>query len=208
MKCPRCQQENTPQAKFCLECAESLGAAAARNGELCGSRIQYTGAGWPAALSSTPRRFTSRTSRMQRPNSPSAGRSLSASVTGRRWPCLSSVRARRSAPLPSSPAGTVLFGRGTRTAPDLRRSGGHRHRERAVVHRAPGEQPRADHGAGHADRHQRHPARHQPLADGCPAGVRHHRAECRATLWCHARRVQSRPHLRPGRRRYRCRWRN
>ena len=24
MKCPRCQQENPPQAKFCLECATSL----------------------------------------------------------------------------------------------------------------------------------------------------------------------------------------
>ena len=34
------------------------------------------------------------------------------------------------------------------------------------------EQPRADDGAGDAERHQRHPARHQPLADGRPAGVR------------------------------------
>src|SRR5574338_1543792 len=24
MKCPRCQQENPPQAKFCLECATAL----------------------------------------------------------------------------------------------------------------------------------------------------------------------------------------
>lgn len=24
MQCPRCQQENPPQAKFCLECASAL----------------------------------------------------------------------------------------------------------------------------------------------------------------------------------------
>ena len=35
-----------------------------------------------------------------------------------------------------------------RAAADLRRPGGHRDRERAAVHRAAGEQPRADHGAG------------------------------------------------------------
>ena len=69
--------------------------------------------------------------------------------------------------------------RADRAAPDLRRPGRHRHRERAPVHRAPGEQPRADHGAGHADRHQRHPARHQPVADGCPAGVRRDRGQRR-----------------------------
>jgi Double zinc ribbon len=27
MKCPRCQQENPPQAKFCLECGGSFKAA-------------------------------------------------------------------------------------------------------------------------------------------------------------------------------------
>jgi hypothetical protein len=27
MKCPRCQQENPPQAKFCLECAASINGA-------------------------------------------------------------------------------------------------------------------------------------------------------------------------------------
>ncbi len=72
----------------------------------------------------------------------------------------------------------VLYGR-DRAAPDVRRPGGDRHRERAAVHRAPDEQPRADHGAGHADRHQRHPARHQPLADGRPAGVRRDRDQRR-----------------------------
>jgi hypothetical protein len=30
MKCPRCQQENPPQAKFCLECGVPVDAAAAR----------------------------------------------------------------------------------------------------------------------------------------------------------------------------------
>ena len=32
MKCPRCQQENPPQAKFCLECGAPLDAAAATGG--------------------------------------------------------------------------------------------------------------------------------------------------------------------------------
>ena len=34
-------------------------------------------------------------------------------------------------------------------------------------------------GARHADRHQRHPARHQPVADGCAAGVRRDRGQRR-----------------------------
>ena len=48
-----------------------------------------------------------------------------------------------------------------------------------LLHRAPDEQPRADHGARHADRHQRHPARDQPLTDGCAAGVRRDRGKRR-----------------------------
>jgi putative methionine-R-sulfoxide reductase with GAF domain len=67
----------------------------------------------------------------------------------------------------------ALFSQADRTRGDLRRPSGDRDRERAAVHRTAGEQPRVDHGAGHADCHQRHPARHQPLADGCAAGVRH-----------------------------------
>ena len=35
MKCPRCQQENPPQAKFCLECATPL---ALRCGH-CGTQL-------------------------------------------------------------------------------------------------------------------------------------------------------------------------
>ena len=32
MKCPRCQQENPPQAKFCLECGARLGGAGTTDG--------------------------------------------------------------------------------------------------------------------------------------------------------------------------------
>ena len=32
MKCPRCQQENPPQAKFCLECAVPLALRCANCG--------------------------------------------------------------------------------------------------------------------------------------------------------------------------------
>ena len=35
MKCPRCQQENPPQAKFCLECATSLALRCAN----CGTQL-------------------------------------------------------------------------------------------------------------------------------------------------------------------------
>ena len=35
MKCPRCQQENPPQAKFCLECAAQL----ARRRTNCGIQL-------------------------------------------------------------------------------------------------------------------------------------------------------------------------
>ena len=47
----------------------------------------------------------------------------------------------------------VLYGR-DRAAPDVCRPGRDCGRERTAVHRAPDEQPRADLGAGHADRHQ------------------------------------------------------
>jgi class 3 adenylate cyclase/tetratricopeptide (TPR) repeat protein len=38
MKCPRCQQENPPQAKFCLECAAPLARACAN----CGAQLSGT----------------------------------------------------------------------------------------------------------------------------------------------------------------------
>ena len=58
-------------------------------------------------------------------------------------------------------------------AEDLRRSGRDRDRECAAVQRDPG-------GAGPADRHLRHAARHQPVADRRAAGIRRHRADRRA----------------------------
>jgi GAF domain-containing protein len=58
---------------------------------------------------------------------------------------------------------------------DLRRSSRHRHRERAPVHRAGGAQPRSHRSPGAADGDERNPARHQPVADECATGVRHHR---------------------------------
>jgi ribosomal protein L40E len=35
MQCPRCQQENPPQAKFCLECATPLALRCAN----CGTQL-------------------------------------------------------------------------------------------------------------------------------------------------------------------------
>ena len=57
-----------------------------------------------------------------------------------------------------------------RTAEDLRRPGGDRHRERAAVRRGAGAQPRSHRGARAPDRDQRHPARHRRLAHRNPAG--------------------------------------
>ena len=62
-----------------------------------------------------------------------------------------------------------------RAAPDLRRSGGDRDRERAAVQRAGSAQPRPHRSAGAADRDERDPARDQPVADRCAARVRHDR---------------------------------
>jgi hypothetical protein len=39
MKCPRCQQENPPQAKFCLECATPLASRCTN----CGPRALDSG---------------------------------------------------------------------------------------------------------------------------------------------------------------------
>ena len=55
---------------------------------------------------------------------------------------------------------------------DLRRSSGHRDRERAAVHGARGPEPRADRDARAADGDERDPAGDLELADRCAAGVR------------------------------------
>jgi class 3 adenylate cyclase/tetratricopeptide (TPR) repeat protein len=60
MKCPRCQQENPPQAKFCLECATSLALRCAN----CGAQLP-TGAKFcfecatPVSASGSPPQFAS-----------------------------------------------------------------------------------------------------------------------------------------------------
>ena len=59
------------------------------------------------------------------------------------------------------------------SAADLRRPGRHRHRERAAVQRGSDRVT----SAGAADRDGRHPEGHQPLGDGCAAGVRGNRRQ-------------------------------
>ena len=87
----------------------------------------------------------------------------------------------RRDPAPARGAGSV-HGQADRAAPDLRRPGGDRDRERAPVQRAPGAEPRADRGARAADGHRRDPAGHLQLADGRPAGVRRHHPERRLAV--------------------------
>ena len=70
------------------------------------------------------------------------------------------ARAERSAPSPTA----------DRAAPDLRRPGGDRDRERPPVPGARGAEPRADRGARAADGDRRDPACHLQLPDGSPAG--------------------------------------
>ena len=65
--------------------------------------------------------------------------------------------------------------RADRLAPDLRRPGGHRDRERAPVHGARRAEPRADRVARAADGDRRDPASHLRLADRHPADLRDHR---------------------------------
>src|SRR6266849_4100169 len=69
-----------------------------------------------------------------------------------------------------------------RPAPDLRRPGRYRDRKRPPLQGAGGAQHRADHIAGHADRHQRHPASDLECANGFPAGLRRDRAQRPQTL--------------------------
>src|SRR5437879_8986783 len=60
MRCPRCQQENPPQAKFCLECATPLALRCAN----CGTQLP-AGAKFcfecatPVSASGSPPRFAS-----------------------------------------------------------------------------------------------------------------------------------------------------
>ena len=61
--------------------------------------------------------------------------------------------------------GSPVHRQADRVAPDLRRPGGHRDRERPPVHRAAGAQPGADRSARAADGHQRDPEGHLELAD-------------------------------------------
>ena len=73
--------------------------------------------------------------------------------------------------------GPALHRQADRAAPDLRRPGRHRHRERAAVHRAAGHERRPHRGAGAADGDQRDPAGDRQLADRPPAGAGRHRRE-------------------------------
>jgi ribosomal protein L40E len=60
MQCPRCQQENPPQAKFCLECATPLALRCSN----CGTQLP-TGAKFcfecatPVSAANSPLRFVS-----------------------------------------------------------------------------------------------------------------------------------------------------
>ena len=93
--------------------------------------------------------------------------------------------------LPSRGAG--LHREGDRSPPDLRRSGRHRHRERAPVRGAGGAQPGSHRIARAADRYQRDPARHLGLADRRSARLRHDRARapCRCAAGCSVPRTGS-----------------
>src|SRR5262245_2896378 len=57
MTCPRCQQENPPQAKFCLECAAPLARRCANCGTQlpAGAKFCFECASAVSGLSSTPR---------------------------------------------------------------------------------------------------------------------------------------------------------
>src|SRR6185436_17384212 len=65
MKCPRCQQENPPQAKFCLECAAPLALRCANCGtqlpaeaKFCFECAHPVGSASPAPRFATPESYT------------------------------------------------------------------------------------------------------------------------------------------------------
>ena len=88
------------------------------------------------------------------------------------WRCRCCARARDRAIIICPGSRPARSPRSRSVAADLRRPGGHRHRERAAVPGAGDAQPRPRRGAGAADRDQRDPAGDQPLAHGPPAGAR------------------------------------
>ena len=129
-----------------------------------GLRAQYCrsrATGSPAAPSSTARRCMFTTCSRPATNFRSANP----------WPMQPGHRTIAATPLMRSgeaigrlghPAhrGPAVQRQADRAAADLRRPGGHRHRERAAVRGGAGAQPRADRIAGAADRDQRHSQRH------------------------------------------------
>ena len=70
-----------------------------------------------------------------------------------------------------------------RSSQNLRRSGGDRYRERAIVQGTPGTQCRIARGAGASDGNRRGARHHQPLAHGRAAGPRRHRRKRGSGLW-------------------------
>ena len=83
-----------------------------------------------------------------------------------------------------SPNGSpTIYRQADRSAQDLCRPGGHRHRECPLVQRTPGAQRRIARGSGASDRNGRGARHHQPLADGRATGPRRHRRECGPGLW-------------------------
>jgi two-component system, NtrC family, sensor kinase len=83
-----------------------------------------------------------------------------------------------------SPAhgGEPLRRQADRPAPDFRRSGGDRPRQRPPVRRGPGAHPRACGNARVSDRNKRSSQRHQPLAEQLAARHGHHRPDRAAPL--------------------------
>jgi Double zinc ribbon len=60
MKCPRCQQENPPQAKFCLECATPLALRCANCGTQLPARTKFCfECAAPVGAPGSPSRFAS-----------------------------------------------------------------------------------------------------------------------------------------------------
>src|SRR6266700_3910616 len=78
--------------------------------------------------------------------------------------------------------GEALHASADRAREDLRRTGRHRHRERADFHGTGGEELGAGGIAGAADSDERDPTGHQQLTDRRPTGARRSRQALRATL--------------------------